>query len=221
MEKTNNVRLALREHLKLLHLPTTSCILAFAIIGSTSAPVIYLDRLLLLIIQLFFVGGIASNYFDEIKGRPWHTKIQGTHLWIIGFSALFISNIIGIFLTITIAWWFGVFVTLWNFFTLTYNLELFNGFFHNTPSLSLSWGTVFLGSYYLQNPIISSQILILSIITGYIAGYGRNLYETAKPYCKDKDSSQRKAKNSWILLKILILFVDLLAMTRLAYVLLV
>lgn len=210
--------LALREHLRLLHLPTTSCILAFAIIGSMAAPVVYLDRLLWLLLQLFLVGGVAANYFDEIKGRPWHTKMPEPHLWIIGFSALAASSLIGIYLTLTVAWWFWLFVVVWGFFAVAYDLELFNGRLHNTPSLALSWGSVCLGSYYLQSLTITPQILILSLITGCIAGRGRDLYEVAKPVCKDKNPAPNEASRfAWTLLKTQILFIDLLAMIKLMY----
>lgn len=125
---------------------------------------------------------------------------------------------VGIYLALTIAWWFWPFVLVWGFFALAYDLELFNGRFHNTPALALSWGSICLGSYYLQSLAITPQILILSFITGYIAGYGRDLYEVAKPVCKDKNPSSHEAGQfSWTLLKTLILFVDILAMTMLTH----
>lgn len=183
-----------------------------------SAPVVYLDRLLWILLQLFLIGGVAANYFDEIQGRPWHTKMPETNLWIIGFSALSASSLIGIYLALTTAWWFLFFVAVWGFFAMAYDLELFNGRFHNTSSLSLSWGSVCLGSYYLQALAITPQILVLSLITGYIAGRGRALYELAKPFCKDKSPSSHEASRlAWRLLKTQILFMDFLAMTMLTY----
>ena len=164
------------------------------------------------------VGGVAANYFDEIRGRPWHTGIPAAHLWVIGFSALSASSIIGVYLMLTVAWWFWPFVLIWGLFAIAYDLELFGGRFHNTSSLAISWGSVCLGSYYLQSLAITSQILTLSFIVGYIAGYGRDLYEVAKPVCKDKSPSAHKASRfSWTLLKASILFVDVYAVTILAH----
>ena len=208
--------LALKEYITLLHLPTTSCILAFAIMGSVYAPVINLDRFVWILLQLFLMGGVAANYLDEIQGRPWHTKIPKTHLWIISLFSLIASNLIGIYLSITFAWWFWLFTVVWVFFTIAYDLELFNGRFHNTPSLALSWGSVCLGSYYLQSFTITPKILIVSLINGCLAGYGRNLYEVAKPFCKDKNPfSSEASRFAWTLLKKQILFVDILAVVML------
>jgi hypothetical protein len=208
--------LALSEYFRLLHIPTTSSVLAFALIGSISASVIYLDRLMWILLQLFLVVGVAANFLDEIHGRPWHTKIPNSNLWIIALSALSASTLIGIYLTLVFTWWFLIFIAIWEFFAIAYDLELFKGFFHNTPSLALSGGSVCLGSYYLQNPSITPQILIISLLTGCIAGQGRNLYEVAKQVCKDKTPLPHKASQfAWTLLKSQILFMDFFAVTML------
>lgn len=208
----------MREYLRLLHLPTTSCILAFALMGSTSAPIIYFDRLLWLLIQLFLSGGIAANYFDELIGRPWHTTMPRIHLWSIGFVALAASSLIGLYFVVTLSFEFAIFVVLWAFFTLAYDLELFNGRFHNTPSLAFSWSSIYLGSYYLQSLTITPSSLLLSAVLGYIAGQGRNLYEEAKPFSKDRiTSSPESTKSAWTLLKTLIIFINVIALIMLSY----
>jgi len=204
----------LSEYLRLLHPPTTSCILAFAMIGSITAPVIYWDRLLWILLEVFLAGGVAANYFDEIKGRPWHTRIPETHLWMIGSSSLSTSSLIGIYLTMTAAGWFWLFVVAWGFFVIAYDLELFDGRFHNTPSLALSGGSICLGSFYLQSLAVTPQALILTLIISAIAGYGRDLYEVAKPVCKDRSpSAHETSRFAWTLLKSQILFLDILVIT--------
>jgi len=210
--------LALREYLSLLHLPTTSCILSFAIIGGTIAPVVHLDRLLLVLLQLFLVGGVAANYLDEIQGRPWHTTIPEANLWIIGFAALAISSMLGIYIALTTVWWFLLFVAVWGFVTVAYDLELFNGRLHNTVSLALGGGSICLGSYCLQSLTITPQVLVIAIIVCCIAGQGRNIYEAAKPVCKDNIRSPHETSRfAWALLKTLILFVNIVAITSLTY----
>jgi hypothetical protein len=217
-QKKLRISLKLNEYFRLLHLPTTSCILAFAIIGSISAPIFYFDRLLLLLLQLFLVGGVSANFFDEIRGRPWHTTIPETHLWLIGISSLLLSNLIGLYLTLKVAWFFWIFSLIWSFFAIAYDLELFNGLFHNTPSLAISWGFVCLGSYYLQSLTITPQIIIISLVNGGIAGYGRELYEVAKPFGKDNDPfSSSESRVAWTLLHRQILIVNIIALTMLTY----
>jgi hypothetical protein len=182
------------------------------------APTIHLDRLFWLLLQLFLCGGVAANYFDEIRGRPWHTRIPERHLWTIGLLALSASSLIGLYLSLHVSFWFAFFTIVWDFFAIAYDLELFNGLFHNTPSLALSWGSVTLGSYYLHHLRINTQILIVSIITSYIAGFGRNLYEVAKPFSKDKDPNARAVNRvAWGLLKRQILFINVLALTMVTY----
>ena len=212
------VPLKVREYFRLLHFQTTSCILAFAIIGSVFAPVIYWDRLLWILLQLFLGGGIAANYFDEIQGRPWNTTIPKNHLWIIGLASFFGSILIGIYLLVTFSWWFGIFIAVWGFFTLSYDLELFDGRFHNTACLSISWGSICLGSYLLQSHTITPYILVVSLITGRIAGQGRDLYERAKPFSKDHDTSADAAsQQSWTLLKTYIVVIDVISLVMLAW----
>lgn len=208
----------LKDHFRLLHLPTTSCILAFGVIGSTFAPVIYLDRLLWILLKLFLIGGIAANYFDEIQGRPWHTVITKKHLWIIGVVSSFAAILVGIHLMSAVSWWFWIFIVIWGFFTFTYNLELFNGRFHNTTCIALSWGSICLGSYFIQSITVTPFILVVSFIAGCIAGQGRNLYETAKPFYKDKNpSSSATSRHAWTILKVLIVFIDIYAMMMLVW----
>ena len=168
------------------------------------------------------VGGVSANFLDEIQGRPWHTTIPETHLWIVSFSSLLISNLIGLYLTLNVAPFFWFFSLVWSFFAITYDLELFNGFFHNTPSLALSWGLVCLGSYYLQSLTITPPILIISIVNGCIAGYGRELYEVAKQYSKDNDPlSSEGTRFTWILLQRQIMLINIIALALLTYRLLI
>lgn len=199
----------MREHLRLLHLSTTSSILAFAVIGATLAPALSISSLLCVLLQLFLIGGLASNYFDEICGRPWHTKISEKHLWAIGLTSLFASVAIGMYLALSITMWFLPFVSIWVFVALAYDLELFGGRFHNSGSLAVCWGSVCLGSYLIQSLTVSLPILVASFLVGCIAGHGRGLYEVAKPFSKDKSPvAHGTSRLSWLLLNALILFVD-------------
>ena len=208
----------LKDYFRLLHLPTTSCILALGVIGSTCAPVSYLDRLLCVLLILCLIGGIAANYFDETQGRPWRTAIPKKHLWIIGTVSSFAAILIGIYLMLTVSWWFWIFIVLWEFLTLTYDLELFNGRFHNTTCIALSWGAICLGSYFIQSITVTPLILVVSFIAGCIAGQGRNLYEKAKSFYKDKNpSSSVTSRHAWTLLKALIVFIDIDAIMMLVW----
>ncbi len=208
----------LREYLRLLHMPTTSSLLAIGLLGSASAPVLHADRLPGLLLQLFLVGGVAANYFDELVGRPWHTTMPRSHLWVIGITALAASSALGLYFAATVAVEYVLFVALWAFFALAYDLELFQGRFHNTPALAVSWGSVCLGSYYLHSCTVTPYSLLLAAILGGIAGQGRDLYEEAKPYSRDGiTSSPPSTKRAYTLLKVSIVCIDLIAVLMVAY----
>ena len=181
------------------------------------SPIFFVDRFILQILQIFLVGGVAANFFDEIIGRPWHTEMPEKYLWFIGTLTLIASNVIGIYLSLTVSSWYMIFSLIWSFFAVTYDLELFNGMFHNTISLAFSWGSVCLGGYYLQSLKITSQIMCISIISGLIAGKGRILYETSKAFHKDKDLSDSYGRAAWTLLKRQIIYIDFIALAMLLY----
>lgn len=210
--------MSLREHFRLLHLSTTSCILAFAVIGATLAPAFSLTNLLLLLLELFLGGGVASNYLDEIQGRPWHTSIPLPHLWAISLASLFASSVIGVYLAASVTPWFLPFTLLWVFIAAAYDLELFGGRFHNRASLAVCWSTVCLGSYLLQSLTVNLPILAMSLLVGCVAGRGRSLYEAAKPFSKDRNpNAHNLSRPSWVLLNVLIAFVDVYAAAMLAH----
>jgi len=84
----------------LLHLPTTSCILAFVTLGAVIAPIFNASIFLLTLLYFFLGSGIASNYYDELLDRPWKTTVPSKYLWIIGTISLTLSIVIGIYLTL-------------------------------------------------------------------------------------------------------------------------
>ena len=207
----------IKECFQLIHLPTTSCILALAVIGSVFSPNINVNTLQWILIHLFLLGGITANFFDEIQGRPWHTQIPDTDLWMIGLTTFFLAVLIGIYLMMTVFWLFWIFLFLWTFITISYNLELFQGFFHNTASIAISGGLIVLGSYLLQNQRLTPMILVVSVISGCIVGQGRDLYEKAKLFSKDKILSSKASHSAWTLLKALIGFIDAIALILLVW----
>jgi hypothetical protein len=119
---------------------------------------------------------------------------------------------------VTLALDFALFVAFWAFFTLVYDLELFHGRLHNAPALAVSWGAIYLGSYYLHSLTITPYSLLLPTILGGIAAQGRSLYEEAKPYSKDGiTSSPASTKVAYTLLQISIVCIDLIAVIMLIY----
>jgi len=206
-----------REHLTLLHLPTTSVLLSLAVLGSLLAQEVYSDRLLLFLAQIFLGGSVAANHFDEIVNRPWHTKMSIRRLWLIAIIGLLAFVTIGLYLTVKVTYNYIFFVIAESFFIVAYDLELFKGIFHNANTLGTSWGLVFLGGYYLQDQVLSPLMLIVSLMVCICSMQGINLYERGKSFGKDCSYADPEAKFAWDTLRIGILTVDAITLILAIY----
>jgi len=154
--------------------------------------------------------GVASNYLDEIRGRPWNTSIPDSVLWGIGGGALIASSIIGLYLASQVGWWFVAFVAAWGFLTASYSLELFRGRLHNTVALGVLVALASLGASLVQDPRPTWLMLLTTLLSAYIAGYGREHYEFGKPAGRD-DMPIPSARRIWRWLMFEIVFVDAIA----------
>lgn len=155
----------MRDYLNLMHFPLPVCVFSIATIGASLAPRIYLDRLLLTYLAIFFGLCMASYAFDELTGRPWRTKIPSWQLWVVGVSGFMGVLAVGAYLTSAVGLGLIPIVFLILFFILAYNLELFHGRFHNGYSFAVSWGGLTcLGSYYLQAVNITLSAFTASFI---------------------------------------------------------
>jgi len=206
-----------REHVTLLHPSTTSVLLSLAALGSVLAQEVYLDRLALFLAQIFLGGSVAANHFDEIVGRPWHTKMSTRSLWFVALTGLSAFVVIGLYLTMKVTYNFIFFVIAETFFIIAYDLEIFDGIFHNPNSLGISWGLVFLGGYYLQDQALPPLVVITFLIICICAIQGIGLYERGKSFGKDRSLADPEAKAAWQTLQIVVLASNAIALTIVIY----
>jgi len=178
-------RPGIRGYFTLLHLPTTTAILSLIVVASCTTRSVHVDRLVLVLVETFLLVGVAGNYLDETKGRPWKTSIPDPVLWGVGVGALAASSIIGLYLSLQVGWWFMVFVAAWGFLTASYSLELFQGSFHNTVALSVLVALASLGASLVQDPRPTLLVLVVALLSAVIAGYGREHYEEGKAAGRD------------------------------------
>lgn len=204
------------EYLRLFHLPTTSCLIAFVIIGSCLASKISLDHLVVFATAIFFGGGIAANFFDELQGRPWHTTISRSRLWIIGIISLAIFISEGVYLSVSSNPFYVLFFMLQALFAVAYGLESFNGLFHRPSFLGISWGSVALMAFLIQNENPSAAIMLTSIMLGLASWFGIRMYEEGKSHAKDCGNSP-SSREAWGYLQGTILSINLIALVMLAY----
>jgi len=149
---TRNFRLGIG----ILFLPYTGMVVAFAAWGSLVVDY-SLERLVAICLLYFLALGISAHCLDALgsKTKPWGF-LSKKKLWMISLITLSGAIIIGFhyaFLDSPLLIPIGI-VEI--FFLVSYNLELFNGKFHNNSSFVLSWGIL---------PVLAGTIIQINSIT--------------------------------------------------------
>jgi len=152
----------------ILFLPYTGMVVSFAIWGSLSVDY-NLERLALIGLLYFFATGISAHCLDAIgsKKKPWG-QIPKSKLVAASLISLIIACSIGLYFAILGSWFLIPIGIIEGFFLFAYNLELFNGKFHNNASFVFSWGVlpVFAGAI-IQTNSITFETIIFSAIAGF------------------------------------------------------
>lgn len=167
------------DYATLLHLPFSSVVLDFAVIGSAMAQSIYPDRLILALIGVFFAHQ-GSHYLDEIKGHHWDTKIPNRILYGLSLAFLVAGGVVGLYLSFTVSLLVTAFIVPMVFFPIAYSLELWNDRFHGPLWFGVSCALVCLGSFFLQTLTISLFSVLMSVAIGIQGTYIIILYEATK-----------------------------------------
>jgi hypothetical protein len=163
---TRNFRLGIG----ILFLPYTGMVVAFAAWGSLVVDY-SLDRLGAICLLYFLALGISAHCLDALgsKAKPWGF-LSKKKLWIISLFTLSGAIIIGFyyaFLDSPLLIPIGI-VEI--FFLVSYNLELFNGKFHNNSSFILSWGVLpVLAGTIIQINSITLESFALSAVAGILS----------------------------------------------------
>jgi hypothetical protein len=163
---TRNFRLGIG----ILFLPYTGMVVAFAAWGSLVVDY-SIERLGAICLLYFLALGISAHCLDALgsKTKPWGF-LSKKKLWIISLITLTGAIIIGFyyaFLDSPLLIPIGIIEI---FFLLSYNLELFNGKFHNNSSFILSWGILpVLAGTIIQINSITLESIGLSAIAGVLS----------------------------------------------------
>jgi hypothetical protein len=193
---TRNFRLGIG----ILFLPYTGMVVAFAAWGSLVVDY-SLERLGAICLLYFLALGISAHCLDAIgsKTKPWGF-LSKKKLWIISLITLSGAIIIGFhyaFLDSPLLIPIGI-VEI--FFLVSYNLELFNGKFHNNSSFVLSWGVLpVLAGTIIQINSITLESFALSVVAGILS------YILIKTSCIYKNLKKQSAEISLIYKKEIVL----------------
>lgn len=193
---TRNFRLGIG----ILFLPYTGMVVAFAAWGSLVVDY-SLERLGAICLLYFLALGISAHCLDALgsKTKPWGF-LSKKKLWIISLITLSAAIIIGFyyaFLDSPLLIPIGI-VEI--FFLVSYNLELFNGKFHNNSSFVLSWGVLpVLAGTIIQINSVTLESFALSGVAGILSYI---LIKTSRIY---KNLKKQSAKTSLIYKKEIVL----------------
>jgi len=193
---TRNFRLGIG----ILFLPYTGMVVSFAAWGSLVVDY-SLERLGAICLLYFLALGISAHCLDALgsKTKPWGF-LSKKKLWIISLITLSGAIIIGFyyaFLDSPLLIPIGI-VEI--FFLVSYNLELFNGKFHNNSSFVLSWGVLpVLAGTIIQINSITLESFALSGVAGILSYI---LIKTSRIY---KNLKKQSAKTSLIYKKEIVL----------------
>ena len=160
-----------------------------------------LERLVAICLLYFLALGISAHCLDALgsKTKPWGF-LSKKKLWIISLITLSAAIIIGFyyaFLDSPLLIPIGI-VEI--FFLVSYNLELFNGKFHNNSSFVLSWGVLpVLAGTIIQINSITLESFALSGVAGILSYI---LIKTSRIY---KNLKKQSAKTSLIYKKEIVL----------------
>jgi len=154
----------------ILFLPYTGMVISFVIWGSLSVD-FSLDRLFSIGLLYFLAIGVSAHCLDALgsKRKPWG-NISRSNLWLTSIISMILSFSIGMYYAFLDSWILFPIGVLEIFFLFAYNLELFNGKFHNTISFVISWGIlpVFAGAA-IQSNSISFETILFSLIAGLVS----------------------------------------------------
>ncbi len=129
-----------RDYATLLHLPYTAWHLSYVTIGAALAPTFDGGRYAATMLAFFLAVGIGAHVLDELIDRPLQTGIPAPALIVLAAISIGGAVAIGLGASIAVSPWIAAFVVAGAFILVAYNLELWNGVFHNDLWFGLAWG---------------------------------------------------------------------------------
>lgn len=184
----------------ILFLPYTGMVVSFAAWGSFVVN-FSLERLVAICVLYFLALGVSAHCLDSLgsKTKPWGL-LPKKSMWVISLVSLGGAYVIGLyyaFLDSPLLFPIGI---AESFFLFAYNLELFNGKFHNNSTFVVSWGILpVLAGSAIQTNSLTLESFVMSGIAGLLS------YVLIKTSQKYKELRHQSADYSLIYKKEVIL----------------
>jgi hypothetical protein len=230
-----------RELYTILHLPYTSMVLSYVLVGAALSPHVYLERLLLALVAYFLGLGLSAHALNELHARHWGEALGKREL-----EALFLIPLVGA-LSIGAYGTFvlyvasgGIlaslvllgFIVLETFFLFAYNTDFSGGLFHSDVAFAFSWAALpTIISYYVNALTITIVPILMSLAMAATAGIEINLSRWCKDFRRKSqlaemhfaDKSKLSMNTAELIarperaLKLIVLVVDLAAIGLMVY----
>lgn len=231
----------LRELYTILHLPYTSMVLSYILIGADISPTIYPDRVVLTLLAYFLGLGLSAHALNELHATHWVEVLGKSELTVLFVVPLVGAVVIGVHGMVELQRVSGsvvaplalvVFMFLEVFFLIAYNTEAFDGAFHSDVAFALSWAALpTLVSYYVNSLMISAGAVLVALAMAATAGIEINLSRWCKEFRRKSsltemrfaDGSRQAITTVQLLakperaLKLIVVTVDLAALGLIAY----
>jgi hypothetical protein len=129
-----------RDYVTLLHPPYTAWHVSYVVIGGCLASGVAWGRLTAAAVAFALAMGVGAHALDELQGRPLRTLIPDRVLVVLAVVSVTAAAAIGLLVLVPFRPWLTVLVPIGVFLVAAYNLELWEGRFHNGLWFALAWG---------------------------------------------------------------------------------
>lgn len=181
----------LGEVFTIMHLPYTSMVLSYVLIGAAISPAFYPNRVILTLLAYFLGLGFSAHALNELHARHWGEALSKRELKILFAVPLIEAIVIGAYgMTVLYAATGAflaplvllAFISLETFFLFAYNLDFFEGRFHSDLSFAFSWAALpVVISYYVNALTITLPAVLVALAMAATASIEINLSR----WCKD------------------------------------
>ena len=180
-----------RELYTIMHLPYTSMVLSYVLIGAAISPSMHLSRLILTLLAYFLGLGLSAHALNELHVRHWGENLTRHELEILFLLPLIGAISIGAYgmlilydasRSLIAPLILLVFIFTETFFLIAYNSDIAKGRFHSTVSFAFSWAAlpVIISFYVNALTITLPAVLVASAMAATAA-----IEITLSRWCKD------------------------------------
>jgi hypothetical protein len=234
----------LQELYTIMHLPYTSMVLSYVLVGAAVSPFFYSNRVIATLIAYFLGLGLSAHALNELRARHWGEALSKRELEVLFAAPLIGAILIGALGMVVLYATSGAllpplvllaFIILENFFLFAYNTDFSGGRFHTDLSFAFSWAALpVLVSYYVNALTITVVALLVAMAMSATAGIEINLSRWCKDFRRRSPLTQMQLADGTKLslntaeliarpeksLKLIVVAVDLLAIGLTIYKLL-